>query len=118
MNLAAFLDYWLLIGSSSCFDFPPILPEVTGEERTKTETVAFLFVVTGTAGFPSVIFGLLPIENYAFIAEPGVFSTGSQLETCVEHIVCLRLRICAVDQIVCGKTLNLVGQKSLKTTKL
>lgn len=78
-----------------------------------------LSVVTGTAGFPSVIFGLLPIENYAVTAEPRVFSTGSQLETCVEHIVCLRLRICAVentekDQFVCGKTLNLVGQKLLK----
>lgn len=78
-----------------------------------------LSVVTGTAGFPSVIFGLLPTENYAVTAEPEVFSPGSPLETCVEHKVCLRLRMCAVDntekdQFVCGKALNLVGQKSLK----
>lgn len=85
----------------------------------KNEDSGLLFVVTAPAGFPSVIFGLLPIENYAFIAEPGVFSTGSQLETCVEHIVCLRRRNCGVentekDQFVCGKALNLVGPKSLK----
>lgn len=68
-------------------------------------------VVTGPAGFPSVLFGFLPTENYTFIAGPRVFSTDTQLKTCVERIVCLRPWICAIentgnDQFVCGKLLT------------